>query len=1143
MRSPQATLLRLFLSVLMVGFTFGSDTFGQTYQCDERIYVGMSETPPCTYSFNLSNSFVEEIHHVIDYELDFGDGYVLAASDFSIDDPIPNGTHGGLTWFWYKWVRHTYCGPGTYYPKIIIVYEDNNSPGVENTWECTLQPITMDATCACSPECDFTMTTSTNCSKASILFEGVNSATIYTHEYWFNNDLMHTSTSPDWTFDAENFDNCGNINVTYIVKDGQGNEICNVVKPLDLNKGLYIGNHNCSPTRISDLINAGLLPSDGENLDASCPIYVYGEIIVDVDYDFENVTMLFGAGAGLTIGDVTTGNSAELFLTGKTTLSASCNALWRGIRVYPNGILTTSEDPTIKDALYAVRPMDIPGWPGPANTPELNLEETNFNNNFIGILAIDGRFVLNDFSNNHFNGGAIWPIAEESCPSLVNNLSGANYPVGMTSYGGIFVDGNPWYSQSSTPGAQLVIPADATNNEFHNLSNGINVRNCSNIIRGCSFFNIDDTNGYPTDAGLGISSSDGGGFSFWVQNGVFEHVLHGINANAFVPNCHALIQNTQMTDVRDGISLNSSTWGGNFKTATIEGNTIETNWSPGQCNAIQIRDPNTLLSDYQILTNTITTTNSGSNGIWIVAAMGGIKGEIGAGTWNPTGNTIQLSQFSHGIKLEGATDMSIKLNKIEMLNGGRGMYVIDGNQLSFSCNSIAKDNGWAIGVDLEGADNFTLDHTTIKNTDQGMKFSMPCGTANTISQNILGGQMDVGLLYTDGAVVGPQAEQGNQWSGAYSSWGAKNEGNFTANLYTTFNGNSQTPPTIDPPFDWFNTTGAYVGVTACGIQSPIDIKTGLSTYEQAYITGQVSSNLVGVDWEIRKQILAKIKNDPSLTSNPQVLAFYDAANQADLKSMIQLEMDIHSLFEISPANQLQIDSLNNQVANLLDSLEILDAQLLDMPSDINMLIQYDEIQATLQEKQTSINNLWQDIFSERSIAADALLEQLSNMQPESLPHQNEVKVWKYYLDMQAKNIKMSDAAINDLLKIAGYCPEEGGRAVYFAMDLYSVITGKSLTVATCKSPQKRSANTSNTITSPLSIYPNPGKNHLIVQQPDNLELIIQIFDLTGKTMQKVNSKEKVTHLNTSNLPNGLYLIDVKSQDGQINTNLRWLKSE
>jgi len=230
-------------------------------------------------------------------------------------------------------------------------------------------------------------------------------------------------------------------------------------------------------------------------------------------------------------------------------------------------------------------------------------------------------------------------------------------------------------------------------------------------------------------------------------------------------------------------------------------------------------------------------------------------------------------------------------------------------------------------------------------------------------------------------------------------------------------------------------------------------------------------------------------------------------------------------------------------ASLMATLDTLDVQLKDLPTSSSLLVQYDNTQSKLSLTQAKLVDIWQSIYSTRHAESKTILSQLSSMTAISLPHANANKVWKMYVKYQGQNKSLSAEEIAELKDIAGYCPEEGGDAVYFAIDLFGVVTGKHLATVDCPNGKKGLKITndehSNTF---LSIYPNPGQERLTITQDDELELTIQLIDMTGRVMSTSVSFDKKTTLNTSSLPNGFYIIDVKSQNGEVNQSFRWLKT-
>lgn len=1122
------------LSMFLTGF---SPNQLQAQDCPTISVASVEGTCLYHFTFTPSKPTVALQDFGFDYYLfEFGDGSFLEATNGEMDDIIPAGASA---WGTYSDFFHQYCGPLNGDVTFTYTYTDDNDVQVSNTCSYSIPPIPPDCGCN-SGDCDFVMTPNQSCSKLSVDFHAISNGT---HQYFVDGNLVQTTTSQDWTYTFENFNNCnGNsISVTHNIVDAQNNVLCTKTESLILpQQGVFIGNQDCSSIKISELVNLGILPP--VEYTASCPIYVTGEIIIDQNYSFEGATMLFDRGAGLTVSDVN-GIGGTLKINDGSTLSASCDGLWRGIRVYQGGELFV-EEAIIKDALYAIRPFNLPTAASVGN-PKLDIIDMVFEDNFIGLFAIDGRFDLDHFNNNHFLGGNILPINNNSCPNLVNDIASINYPVLGVSYGGIFVDGSPWYLQPHMNGAQLIMPNSASGNLFENLSCGINVRSSSNLIQGCDFLDI-DKNTYTTDAGFGIVSISG--TSFNVKGGAFNNVRIGImGSSAGSSTAFASIKNTTMNNVLGGITLQSSPWG-NYGSANVQQNDIFVNWPLGGGYGIFIKDPSPASSFYRIQSNYISLNHDNSYGIWMMVNNGGVSGQVGPSLMSNVGNVIDVNPnavYSKAFHFNGATDLEIASNSVDFLteSGGFGFNVLGGSDLSFSCNTISQfspsQNG-AVGINLIGSDRFSIDHTSLSDTKIGMVFDMPCDQPNNISQNHFSGTMQYGLYYQQDAFIGNQPGKGNVWDGTYTSWGAINTGAYGPNIYHTYPGNNQTPPSVYPFSGWF-LAGADVEITYCEAKPPVEgLAQGLTSYQLDYAKGNIKSEQIGADWEMKKQIILKLKNG-AYASDLDVFVFY--TEQAPLMAMIQVENQIKDLFEISSENQEAINSLNAEILSMMNKLDEFDTQLKMEPTNYNLLVDYDLVQQELASMQEALSNVWQEVYETRSTKSKPIVEELATMSDESLPQAIASKVWAYYLKYQAQNLPLSNEELDYLKKMANYCPEKGGNAVFFAADLYTIITNEPLPVGDCSKGGKSEikAMSGNTTTT-LAIYPNPGTSSLTITQVGEEELTIQVVDMTGQVLISKKSYDKNTSINTNGLARGFYIIDVKSPDGLVNHSLKWLKN-
>ncbi len=1150
----------MIMALMTTVLSFASST-NALGQCNNITAVQTEGS--CTRHFTFSDKLTANIDIALSYSFDFGDGYVLTGSFMSITSAFapthydPNlGFH--RTSGHYNDVYHYYCNPGeTYTYTIDIVYIDQK--GITKTFHCTdsfvFDPFYGGCSCNTSGECNFTMTNSSDCANTSISFEGADYAVLYTHEYWFNDDLVHSSVNPDWTFDVENFNNCDDIEVRYLVKDANGDIICEVSKPLDLAKGLYIGNHDCTPVYLSDLIADGILPAN--EYGSSCDIYVTGEVIIDQDYTFAGTIFHFDSGAGLTVANSVAGSST-VDLTLKEAHLSSCAELWRGIRVYQGCTLTaTASD--IEDALYAIRPMNVIDG---STKPKISMEANHLNNNFVGILAVDGEFIMQQFASNSFLGGNILPLSTSGCP-IENILSVPGFPVGNRSYAGIFVDGKPYYTQANILDAQLNLQNVSFSNSFDGFSCGINARSGNHIVSGCNFYNI-DSYGYNINAGVGINFIDNSGANFFkVLNGIFDNVKQGIVAVSFSgPNTKISVSHTKMINMGGGIAVQDGSYlyngslvqTGGFSYGFIFDNIINMNWNNPNT-GIWVRDIDPGLTAFNVRDNDITANSDGSNGIWFDTGNGKPIGTIigEGGSMNPClsspSNTVTLNGSGVGIRLQNSHFMRVDKNTVSMNSGGFGIHTTSSNafhNLSINCNCITGTGGWTQGFIQSGGTSTRTRTTYLNNTNVGLTFQGACPDA-VIEQNkigVNGGQMNIGLRYVM-ANTGEQFDRGNRWRGSFGI--GADGGSTNSSTWKVFNGNNQMPPSVIPNLGWFLSSMVDVPEISCTAGSPVPPPTTpqLSQSDYDFMTGQLTFSVSGLDWDMRASILTKVQESPDLLNDPIVQSFYASPDNVEVLDALSLRQASQDLFDIAPSQQTDLDDISMQIENTIVAMDTLDSMIIANPTDMALLTNYSQLKATLQGLQTAYQDVWANVLTARQSVATTVLGQWASYSPGAISGQFMATAWSGYLKVKALGQSLTAGELDALREIALTCPEKGGSTVHFASGLYSALTGESLAIGQCpKAGQKVKLPTSSA-TNTIAIAPNPGNKELILSMPklSDAEYTVTIMTLTGKTMDSRTSNDSKIVLNTSSLPEGIYMIHVFDERGEINQVLRWVKSK
>ena len=75
----------------------------------------------------------------------------------------------------------------------------------------------------------------------------------------------------------------------------------------------------------------------------------------------------------------------------------------------------------------------------------------------------------------------------------------------------------------------------------------------------------------------------------------------------------------------------------------------------------------------------------------------------------------------------------------------------------------------------------------------------------------------------------------------------------------------------------------------------------------------------------------------------------------------------------------------------------------------------------------------------------------------------------------------------------------------------------------------------------IRIYPNPVEDYAYVEigfeLQKNEEAEIRLHDMSGKQVQSIKTKNAVTKINTSVLPQGVYIVTAKTSNKSVNTKI------
>jgi hypothetical protein len=77
-----------------------------------------------------------------------------------------------------------------------------------------------------------------------------------------------------------------------------------------------------------------------------------------------------------------------------------------------------------------------------------------------------------------------------------------------------------------------------------------------------------------------------------------------------------------------------------------------------------------------------------------------------------------------------------------------------------------------------------------------------------------------------------------------------------------------------------------------------------------------------------------------------------------------------------------------------------------------------------------------------------------------------------------------------------------------------------------------SLNNTDIIVSAISVYPNPTNNFLTVKRTSDRLASFSIYDMHGKKLKTINSRDRFTKIDVSILSSGLYFIEVRTSNSK-----------
>ncbi|MEM9886803.1 MAG: T9SS type A sorting domain-containing protein [Bacteroidota bacterium] len=290
-----------------------------------------------------------------------------------------------------------------------------------------------------------------------------------------------------------------------------------------------------------------------------------------------------------------------------------------------------------------------------------------------------------------------------------------------------------------------------------------------------------------------------------------------------------------------------------------------------------------------------------------------------------------------------------------------------------------------------------------------------------------------------------------------------------------------------------------------------------------------------LNWESKRYLLNLIEQHPNLLNQAtEINTYYDAERNSDAFDLIKLKQGWR---EISAYRDLEIDNLNTLSLQLIEEINTLreayqntisetEKESLKASIKSNML-EFQELQTQVSSLKDSIQTLIQNRLV--SINFDNTLINNSN-----LISSNEKLVNSIYLSaLLNEDSSLSEIQEQALFEVANQCPKIGGRSVYKARTLYNLLVEYTVfedSELCLETVEERSLveqdNGVNATTLQMFVYPNPSYESFNVELnyiDSQNEVILKIYDLTGRLVKIQVLDQLVTSISSDDLSNGVYV--------------------
>lgn len=283
-------------------------------------------------------------------------------------------------------------------------------------------------------------------------------------------------------------------------------------------------------------------------------------------------------------------------------------------------------------------------------------------------------------------------------------------------------------------------------------------------------------------------------------------------------------------------------------------------------------------------------------------------------------------------------------------------------------------------------------------------------------------------------------------------------------------------------------------------------------------------------WSAEKYLYTKLKDNPSLlTGNAMMQSFVDAKANTPMGHFYEIGKGVQSLYEIESSVKAILDANTAAIQSGIEQMQAIDAALPEDPSSLQyetLLEDRQDLLDVILTKNLENEAIYTALHDARVQAAESLLTDNAAISATETFELNEQQFFDIFLNTVGKdNVQASPAQLQALENMALQCPEEGGRAVHWAIGLYGNLTSTTIEAQECEIGLREGKQQKIEVNA-FTLSPNPtaGTCRVEYQLEKGSAGEIVVLDQTGRIAAMYPISSQTGTLELDNLPAGIYFV-------------------